>query len=175
MQTETETDHLELTESLEDYLEVILHVVAEKQTVRPKDIVARMGVRGASVTGALRALAKRGLIRYAPYDAISLTPEGTEIAKDVINRHEVLRRFLTQILGVEMAAADAEACRMEHAVSRLVLTRLVKLAAFLEACPRAILASIPAIVQGAPAAECKRCDRPEEWVAAQGDSTKPKP
>lgn len=148
-----------LTESLEDYLEVIFHVFEERQTVRPKDIVARMQVRGASVTGALRALSRRGLIHYTPYDVVVLTPRGVEAAKDVIHRHEVLRRFLTNILGIEAQAADAEACRLEHAVSAAVLGRLVKLARFLEDCPRAALVSVPDVVQGSRSGtRCPRCE-----------------
>lgn len=154
------TDRGELTESLEDYLEVIQHVVEERQIVRPKDIVERMKVRGASVTGALRALAKRGLIRYAPYDMISLTHEGTEVAKSVIHRHTALKGFLTQILGIDKVAADSEACRMEHAVSIPVLDRLIKLGAFLQGCPRALLTSVAEVVlSGSPHDGCKDCKR----------------
>jgi len=78
-----------LTASLEDYLEAIFHIIAEKQAVRPKDIAKRLKVSNSSVTGALRSLADKELINYAPYDVISLTPSGETAAKDVIRRHEL--------------------------------------------------------------------------------------
>ena len=45
----------QLSASLEDYIEAIYHIVAEKQVARGKDIAARLNVSGASVTEALRA------------------------------------------------------------------------------------------------------------------------
>ncbi len=56
----------QLSASLEDYIETIYHIITEKQVARGKDISARLSVSGASVTEALRALSRRGLINYAP-------------------------------------------------------------------------------------------------------------
>ena len=82
-----------LSASQEDYLEAIFHIISEKQAVRAKDIALRLKVKNASVTGALRILAGKGLVNYAPYDVISLTAEGKRIAEDIIRRHEVLHNF----------------------------------------------------------------------------------
>ena len=92
-----------LTASLEDYLEAIFHVAAEKGAARAKDISRRMKVNSSSVTGALRALADRGLVNYAPYDIVTLTAKGTRMAEDVIRRHEVLRDFFVKVLAVAEA------------------------------------------------------------------------
>ena len=43
-----------LSESLEDYLEVIFHLVKEKKVARVRDIAGRKGVKMSSVVGALR-------------------------------------------------------------------------------------------------------------------------
>jgi len=116
-----------LTASLEDYLEAILHVVREKSAARVKDIAGRMGVSASSVTGALRALADRRLINYAPYDIVTLTPQGAELAEDVVRRHDVLKSFFTRVLGVDDAEASEAACRMEHALSDTIERRLIRL------------------------------------------------
>jgi len=126
-----------LTASLEDYLEAIFHIIAEKQAVRPKDIAKRLKVSNSSVTGALRSLADKGLINYAPYDVISLTPSGKTAAKDVVRRHEVLRDFFVKVLAVEELDADKAACRMEHAISNAILQRFIDFVNFGEVCPRA--------------------------------------
>ncbi|MBQ9247084.1 MAG: metal-dependent transcriptional regulator, partial [Ruminococcus sp.] len=65
---------------------------------------------------AIRELKARNLATQMPYSAIELTPEGHEAAKQVLARHTLLRDFLLK-LGVGRAAADADACRMEHVVS----------------------------------------------------------
>ncbi len=125
-----------LSESLEDYLEAIFHIIAEKQAARAKDISRRLKVAGSSVTGALRSLAEKGLINYAPYDLITLTPAGKRVAKEIVRRHEVLRDFFVKFLSVDYAEADEAACRMEHVISKHVLERLIQFAEFLETCPR---------------------------------------
>ncbi len=125
-----------LTASLEDYLEAIFHIIAEKQAVRPKDIAKRLKVSNPSVTGALRSLADKELINYAPYDVISLTPTGKMAAKDVIRRHEVLSDFFVKVLAVEEADADKAACLMEHSIPRVILERFIQFAEFVEVCPR---------------------------------------
>lgn len=78
-----------MTASLEDYLEAIFHIVTEKKAVKPRDIAKRLDVSYASVTGALRSLREKGLINYAPYDLITLTGRGEEIARGVVRRQEV--------------------------------------------------------------------------------------
>ena len=125
-----------LTASMEDYLEAIFHIIAEKQAVRPKDIARRLKVSNSSVTGALRSLADKELINYAPYDVITLTASGKAFAKDVIRRHEVLRDFFVKVLAVEESDADKAACRMEHSIPKLILERFIQFAEFVEVCPR---------------------------------------
>ncbi len=126
----------QLSASLEDYIEAIYHIVAEKQVARGKDISARLNVSGASVTEALRALAKRGLINYAPYEVITITPAGREIAEDVIHRHNTLKQFFTDVLAIEETIAEQGACRIEHAAPPKIIDRMIDFIRFLEVCPR---------------------------------------
>ena len=88
-----------LTASLEDYMEAIFHLVDEKQAARARDIAQRLQVNRSSVTGALQSLAQKGLVNYEPYEAITLTQKGVAVAKDVVRRHEVLRDFLVKVFG----------------------------------------------------------------------------
>lgn len=125
-----------LSESLEDYLETIHHLVRKNRVARVKDIAARMEVHMSSVTGAVRALAAKKLVHYDPYSYVTLTERGEAIARDVARRHEVLAGFLTKVLGVGAAVAARSACHMEHAIEPEVLKRLIKFVEFMERCPR---------------------------------------
>ena len=120
-----------LSESLEDYLEAIYHIVSQKQAARATDISRRMKVNRSSVTGALRSLSDKGLVNYAPYDIVTLTAEGSTAARRVAHGHEVLRDFFTLVLAVDEELADSAACGMEHHVGRDVLRRLGYLARFI--------------------------------------------
>lgn len=125
-----------LTSSLEDYLETIYLIISEKDAVRPKDIAQRMNVSNASVTGALRTLADKGMINYAPYDMITFTNEGRKVAVDILRRHELLKDFFVKVLGADSVEADKAACSMEHGISSDIVDRLAKFAEFIELCPR---------------------------------------
>lgn len=125
-----------LSASMEDYLEAIFHIVAEKHAARAKDIAKRLGVNNSSVTGALRALSEKGLINYAPYDVITLTREGGRLATEIVRKHEALKDFFVKVLRVQGTEAEDAACKMEHAVSRTILDRIIRFTHFVDVCPR---------------------------------------
>lgn len=127
-----------LSSSLEDYLEAIFHIVAQKQAARGKDIAQRLGVNNSSVTGALRVLGEKGLINYAPYDIITLTAEGKRVSEDIIRRHEALHDFFVKVLSVDGEIADRAACDMEHALPAEILGRLTQFLRFIERCPHCL-------------------------------------
>ncbi len=126
----------QLSASLEDYIETIYHIITEKQVARGKDISARLSVSGASVTEALRALSRKGLINYAPYEVITLTEEGRIVAEDVIHRHNSLKHFFTDVLAIDEPLAEEGACKIEHTAPPEIINRMVDFIKFLEICPR---------------------------------------
>ena len=126
-----------LSESLEDYLEAIFHLVAEKQAARARDIAKRLKRGRSSVTGALHALAEKGLINYAPYEVITLTRKGEAAAREIVRRHEVLRDFLVKVLSIDEKLADEGACQMEHAIPPAIFERFMEFVEFVDVCPRA--------------------------------------
>lgn len=129
----SQTPHL--SESLEDYLESILHITDENGVAWPRDIAKAMKVSNASVTGALRALAEHQLINYAPYVFVTLTPEGEKYAREIMSRHEQIRSFLCDFLGVEAVLANETACKMEHFLPTEIIQKFVRLAAFMKSSP----------------------------------------
>jgi DtxR family Mn-dependent transcriptional regulator len=124
-----------ISASMEDYVEAIFLIVGEKKAVRAKDIADRLGVKRPSVTNALQALAREGLVIHSPYDVIALTDHGEEVAREVVRRHSALREFLVGVLGVVASEADRMACGIEHAVSRGVASRIAQLTGFMMASP----------------------------------------
>lgn len=126
-----------LSESLEDYLETILELQKSNKVARVKDIAAKKGVRRGTVTGALKTLAGRHLINYEPYSFITLTAKGGAIAREVNRRHGVIRNFLENVLLLDAAEAEENACRMEHAMDKSAIDRLVQFIEYIEQCPRA--------------------------------------
>jgi len=125
-----------LSASLEDYLETIYLIVAEKKVARAKEIAGRLKVSRSSVTEAFRSLAQKGLINYAPYEVITLTAAGMAAAEDIIRRHQTLKDFFTTVLAVDDRIAEEGACRIEHSAPPEIIDRLIDFMRFIRACPR---------------------------------------
>ena len=155
------TDTIDLSASLEDYIEAIYHIVEEKLVARSKDIAKRLNVSRASVTEALRALAKKDLINYSPYEAITMTEQGRTIAEDVIFRHNSLKRFFTEVLVISEDTAEEAACKIEHAAPPEVIAQMIGFMKFLQICPRGgaeLLKGFAAFCEkGDRSADCSTC------------------
>ena len=114
-----------LNASAEDYLEAIFQLAAEDGAARTGEIARRVGVHKSTVTGALHALADKGLVEYSPYSASVLTDRGRRVAEEIVRRHDTLHRFLKEVLLLPDTLAEANACRIEHDLDREVVDRLV--------------------------------------------------
>ena len=125
-----------LTPTMEDYLEAIYNLAQQKRVVRVRDIAKKLGVKMPTVTNMLKTLSDKGLIDYEKYEYLELTGKGSAAGSDIDQRHQILRKFLTDILKIDFDLADEDACKMEHAVSPITLERFVDFMKFIEDCPR---------------------------------------
>lgn len=114
-----------LSASMEDYLEAIYNLSSESNVARSKDIANLLGVSKASVTGALRILKKKKLANYKPYDFVTLTKQGRQIAAEVTQKHDILESFFIDILDVEPDIAQQAACKAEHTLGPEVIAKLL--------------------------------------------------
>jgi len=118
--------------SFEDYLETILVLAREQgESVRVTDLSESMGVSKPSVSAAVKRMAEAGLVDHERYGDVRLTPAGLRRAQEVASRHELLHRFLVEVLGVDETTAQQDACRLEHDLSPISVERLTRLVAFL--------------------------------------------
>ena len=127
-------ESLQLTATMEDYLESILLLSRKRRVVRMRDIANLLGVTPSTATGAVQALKKHGLLSHEKYEDVILTPRGQSIAEDVYQRHEDIRDFLQAVLLLDREMAEEEACRIEHSITPFTLERLRRFAATLRLC-----------------------------------------
>jgi len=125
-----------LTPTMEDYLEAIYTLSQEKRAVRVKDVAKKLGVKMPTVTSMLKTLSDRGMIDHEKYEYLELTVKGADVATEIDQRHQTLRKFLTNILQIDLDQADEDACKMEHAISPTTLERIIDFMEFIETCPR---------------------------------------
>lgn len=115
-----------LSPSMQDYLEAILDLSSTDDEVRITDIANRLSLSKASTNQAIGGLVERGMVTHRHYGPVALTESGREEARKIRYRHDVLKSFLTNALGVESKIAEQDACLMEHTISQETLTRLVE-------------------------------------------------
>ena len=129
-------DEKPLTSVMEDYLEAIFDLDKQKKVVRVKNIAKRLNVKMPTVTSMLKTLSKRGLVHYEKYEYVEPTQKGAAVGREMRRRHGILRKFLTDILNIDLKTADDEACKMEHSLSAETLDSLTDFMAFMQVCPR---------------------------------------
>lgn len=112
-----------LSQSLEDYLEMVHMLHLSKGIARLKDIASELGVKAPSAVRAMHELKLLGYVEQEPYGGVNLTKTGLAVAKSVFGRHTLLKSFLLQ-LGVSPKNANADACSIEHVLSSETLDRI---------------------------------------------------
>ena len=106
-----------LNESAENYLETILILSQKLPVVRSVDIANELGFKKSSVSVAMKNLREKEHIKVDEQGFIHLTPSGLEIANMIYERHTLLSSWLIH-LGVPADVAAADACKMEHVISK---------------------------------------------------------
>lgn len=115
-----------LSSSMQDYLEAILELAVEENSVRITDIANKLNIAKASVNQTIGKFKEMGLVRQQAYGPVELTDDGRQLAKKVRLRHRMLRQFLIEALGVDPGIAEKDACLMEHAVSPMTIDKLTE-------------------------------------------------
>ena len=124
-----------LSSNMEDYLEAIAVLKKKNGVARVKDISRLLNVEPPSVASALNNLSGNGFVVHERYGYVELTPEGKRLAKDIKGRHDMLVRFLTEILSIDPKTAAEDACKMEHSMSAKTFEKLSKFTEFVGTCP----------------------------------------
>lgn len=122
-----------LTESMEDYLEMIYRLVQERGYVRAVDISEALQIQASSVTKMIQKLDEAGFIRYEKYRNIALTPLGERYGQFLVWRDATLKQFL--ILLDAPVAIDEQVEGMEHYITPVTMGLISNLAHFFETNP----------------------------------------
>jgi len=109
-----------LSKAVQDYLKVIYKLSRAPEAgamVSTTLIAERMEVSAASATNMIKKLAELRLLEHRPYQGVELTPSGVKMALEIVRHHRLLELYLRQALGYNWDTVDAEAERLEHAIS----------------------------------------------------------
>jgi DtxR family transcriptional regulator, iron-dependent repressor len=120
--------------AFEEYCETVFELAEDGVPVIQARIAERLDVSRPAVSEMIRKMEREGLVGIEG-GAITLTDPGRQLANQVVRRHRLAERFLTDVLGLSWAEAHHEAGRWEHVISEPVEAALVKLLDDPTTCP----------------------------------------
>lgn len=120
--------------AFEEYCEAVFELREDEIDVIQARIAERLEVSRPAVSEMIRRMENEGLIRLDG-TTVRLTDDGTRLAEQVVRRHRLAERFLTDVLELSWADAHAEAGKWEHVISAPVEQALDRLLGRPTTCP----------------------------------------
>jgi DtxR family Mn-dependent transcriptional regulator len=124
-----------LSYEAEEYIEVIYRLQKRYGVAKTSELAKKLHVVPGSITNTIEHLESHGLVSHEPYRGVKLTREGEKIALSIIRRHRLAERLLTDILKAEWSTVHEDACKLEHAMTKNVVSLLAKRLGNPKCCP----------------------------------------
>lgn len=117
----------DLIDTTEMYLRTVYELLEEGVPPLRARIAERLHQSGPTVSQTVARMERDGLLVVEEDRHIKLTPTGAKLARDVMRKHRLAERLLTDVIGLEWDKVHDEACRWEHVISLDVERRLVEI------------------------------------------------
>lgn len=116
----------DLIDTTEMYLRTILELEEEDVPPLRARISERLGHSGPTVSQTIGRMERDGLVVVTPDRKLQLTDSGRLKATQVMRKHRLAERLLSDVIGLEWEYVHEEACRWEHVMSEQVERKLLK-------------------------------------------------
>ena len=114
------------TPVVEDYLQVLHYLTRDGVPVIAARLAERLNVSAPTVTATLQRMERDGLIEHGPRKEILFTSEGRSAAENIVRRHALAERLLTDLLKMPWYESHEEAHGVEHVMTPNMEARLLK-------------------------------------------------
>lgn len=125
----------QVTAVVEEYLEAIYKLQEKSGAAKTSDLVDLLKVAPGTVTNTVERLEKEEYITHEPYKGVKLTEKGLKIAIQVVRRHRLSERLLTDILHMKWDKVHEAACKLEHGITDEIIKPLEKALRHPKTCP----------------------------------------
>jgi DtxR family Mn-dependent transcriptional regulator len=115
-------DHATVAE--DEYLETLYWLYEAGLPMTGANVARAMQLAAPSVHEMIGRLQRDGYITRASDKSIEFTETGERHAAEIVSRHRMIERFLTDVLGIPWDEVHAEAERLEHAMSPVLEERM---------------------------------------------------
>jgi DtxR family transcriptional regulator, manganese transport regulator len=109
-----------MSETAEDYVELIAELIQSTGEARICNIARHLGISHVTAIRSVRRLKNEGYVEVDSHKPVSLTEKGKKLAKFSQERHRILVEFL-KIIGVPSEVAEIDAEGAEHHISTTTL------------------------------------------------------
>jgi DtxR family Mn-dependent transcriptional regulator len=117
----------DLIDTTEMYLRTILELEEENIVALRARIAERLRHSGPTVSQTIGRMERDGLVVVTGDRHLELTELGRRKATEVMRKHRLAERLLSDVIGLDWAYVHDEACRWEHVMSERVEQRLYDL------------------------------------------------
>jgi DtxR family Mn-dependent transcriptional regulator len=139
----------------EEYLQSLFWLQEAGLPMTGANIARAMQLSAPTVHEMVGRLERDGYITRDKEKTIAFTPTGAERAEEIVRRHRMIERFLTDVLGVPWDEVHEEAERLEHAMSPVLEERMQAAIAGADTCPHGHPIVAGQRLQGVPLADAE--------------------
>jgi DtxR family transcriptional regulator, Mn-dependent transcriptional regulator len=125
----------DLSSSAQEYLLTLRIMAGDGSRITASQVARKLGVSTQAASEMFRRLASDGLVALAEGRELQLTTAGRAAADGIFRRHALCEWLLTEIVGLGWAESDAEAERLQAAISPRVEQQLEELLGHPQTCP----------------------------------------
>jgi DtxR family transcriptional regulator, iron-dependent repressor len=127
--------HEHVTVAEEEYLQTIYWLQEAGLPITGANIARAMQVSAPTVHEMIGRLESDGYVNRSDDKSLSFTDAGHEQAAQIVRRHRLIERFLTDVFDIPWDQVHEEAERLEHWMSPMVEERMLKAIGDAKTCP----------------------------------------
>jgi DtxR family transcriptional regulator, Mn-dependent transcriptional regulator len=143
----------DVTVAEEEYLQTLFWLQEAGLPMTGANVARAMQLSPPTVHEMIGRLERDGYITRAGDKSISFTGSGQGHAEEIVRRHRLIERFLTDILGIPWDEVHEEAERLEHAMSPVLEERMLAAIGDAKTCPHGHPIRPGTRIQGVPLAD----------------------
>ncbi|MGC0272933.1 iron dependent repressor, metal binding and dimerization domain protein [Pseudactinotalea sp. Z1739] len=117
----------DLIDTTEMYLKTVFELIEDGVVPLRARIAERLGHSGPTVSQTVARMERDGLMVVSGDRHLELTDEGLRRATQVMRKHRLAERLLTDVIKLDWPYVHEEACRWEHVMSERVEQQLLEL------------------------------------------------
>jgi DtxR family transcriptional regulator, Mn-dependent transcriptional regulator len=144
-------DHATVAE--EEYLQTLFWLHEAGLAMTGANVARAMQLSAPTVHEMIGRLERDGYITRADDKQISFTESGQRHAEEIVRRHRLIERFLTDVLGIPWDEVHEEAERLEHAMSPVLEERMLAAIGDAKTCPHGHPIQPGSRIEGVPLAD----------------------